>query len=285
MIANTTYVRWALLILAGCNNVYGLGEVALADATLFDGPPHDPICPAAGTAAPSFDRELHQIFGASHCSQYSIARDGTAMAVCGVHATEVWAAEPDAALAAIPLPQYMSVTDARLAGDGSFAIVRGVTTTGLPETIVIRHVAKTWTAQGSFPIGQTGAILTPSAGPPYHAIYFDADAGNGGVQSLFELVGDGTTWAMQDHYPIAATLGLAAERGALSPDGLHLVSSAFVSPSYVVVYSDRATLTDRFSAARVITSAPTGIYDPYLNDNCDRLYFSALDRVFDVRQP
>lgn len=54
-------VRRAVLVLAGCNAVFGIKDTRQYDAAYFDAPPDAPFaCPALGGPAPTFSPVLHQ---------------------------------------------------------------------------------------------------------------------------------------------------------------------------------------------------------------------------------
>ena len=71
---------------------------------------------------------------------------------------------------------------------------------------------------------------------------------------------------------------------SLSPDGLRIVFSGSPSGTTTprVLYADRATVDDPFHAATAISQPDAD--DPFLTEDCGRLYFDALETIFYVQQ-
>jgi hypothetical protein len=291
-------VRRLVLVMCGCNSILGLGNVQdrHVDAQQFDAPPRMPRCPAPNTVAPQFGYEFHQIADIPmNCRQYSVAMDGTRMALCIPSADlpgnwRLFAAEPNGAFAAVPLapPFDGIVDDARLAPDGLLAVVRAQDQLmSKLHTFLLHHTGPgSWTFADTYPgtSSSINFIVAPSGGPTYHLLWTDFDLQM--RQILFEYVGDGDTWTLQDSYPLADVLGSGqfSTAPALSPDGLQFTTVAMFT-STAAAYADRATPTERFSPLRTIDQLPAQIGDPVLTANCDRLYFDIFERVFYVEQP
>ena len=90
---------------------------------------------------------------------------------------------------------------------------------------------------------------------------------------------------------------------SLSPDGTRLLFIA--SQPYVVqggngsgsdggppmqqfqspiMYAERATVQDRFGKAQILDTVPDLVRWPFMTEDCGRIYFSALNRVFYLKQ-
>jgi hypothetical protein len=281
-----------LIGMCACNSILGLGDVRdrHVDAKLFDAPP--PTCPTDPGAAPTFGEAIHQVQVVSGCANYSIAVDGSAMATCtaGGGVPQIFTARPHGqlALATVNVPNISQLEIARLAGDGDFAIAALYDNGGYTLHAITRDASTdTWSSAGDLSVLLLGILIaTPTAGPQRHLIYFDYDV-QSGVYYLWELVGDNGNWTQQDHYPLAdlGMVNVPMESPSLTPDGLGLVSKSVIAGKFGVYYMSRASLTDRFTPARLISSLPAnGIYEPYLTNTCAELYFTAIERILYVTQ-
>ena len=66
----------------------------------------------------------------------------------------------------------------------------------------------------------------------------------------------------------------------MATDGLRIVFYArALDQAFYVMYSDRPTIDDRFRPADQITGVPN-VADPFLTEDCARIYFSGLGSVF-----
>jgi cysteine-rich repeat protein len=119
----------------------------------------------------------------------------------------------------------------------------------------------------------------PSANPMPHLFV------TVGVDQLTEYVFDAQDVPQPVKSYTAAELGVdrIVRNANLSNDGLRLVFGADVGMVSGAFYSDRPTIDGVMSRARRISeTAPN--YDPFLTDDCERLYFSALNSMFYLRQ-
>jgi hypothetical protein len=214
---------------------------------------------------------------------YVIALDGSAMDLRNLpgEGAILFAARPQQLLERAMLQGGpFSLGQARLASDGDFAVAVDFTSSHV-LAFVRDPSTNVWSSSGALPVSQTAGtrLSTPTSAPQRHLVYIDG-------MMLFELVGDGVNWSLHDSYPVAGSLGVTMIVGiSLSPDGLELVGSGYVSPSSVVFYSDRASLADRFGPARTIDTRFDGaLSTPYLSSNCAELYFETLERVLYMKQ-
>src|SRR5689334_19586163 len=71
----------SVLLLVGCNQVYGLDPTRASDAAYFDAPIDAPYaCPPIGTP-PRFSRSFAQVV-AQNCNNYTVSISGRALARC-----------------------------------------------------------------------------------------------------------------------------------------------------------------------------------------------------------
>jgi len=128
------------------------------------------------------------------------------------------------------------------------------------------------------------AFSRPSHGPDRRLIYREFAVTG---ELLVELANSGAGWTEVNRYLLNDLKGESSsfelDEASLSADGLRFVVIAgytgMVSTT-AAFYSDRATLSDRFTPLRLIANAPYAIQAPYLTEDCGRLYFSALGTVF-----
>ncbi len=113
---------------------------------------------------------------------------------------------------------------------------------------------------------------------------------------LTELVGDGATWAPNPKTPPLdlSTIGIVEPSvplddspnpdPALTSDGLRLIIPGLdATGRSALFYTDRTDIDGTFGMATML-GAPADLSEPYMTDDCARLYFSALDTVFYISQ-
>lgn len=278
----------------GCNPWFGLEPTRSAppiDAQYFDRPTDAPArCPSAG-AAPRFDELFHQL-EATGCRSYTTDQQGFAMALCG---GKIARGPFEGPLVPIPyaVPTGHVAAEVRLAPEGNLAFVfeEGVPmpTKNQFGVIVPDETGTGWTEIAAIPTMESSTnatqISTPSRGPERHAIVVDLDPAF--QYMMNEWVGDGATWQPVDRYPLKPVLGAQFSPGplSLSADGLRLVfNGRDAGGAEATFYVERASTAVRFGTATAITTVPSGLVSPYLTDDCERLYFTAVDRVFYVMQ-
>jgi hypothetical protein len=258
-----------LIILAACNQVYGLDSTRPSDAAYFDAPADAPYaCPPLGTP-PQFSRVFEQTVIQS-CTSYTVSTTGRALAVCRLDGqariAEGAIGEP---MTAAPGFDALGVVydSPRLATTGGRAIVR------VGGTHYLYTRAETSWVQGAaiaatplqFVSGPTrvGRIIAVSSG----IVRELADNGDG----TFSQVG------MQTF----AALGLTnvGDQVHLTGDGLRLVMRGSVGTGTELLYSDRRDLASGFAPfVRMPEIAFLG--HGYMTEDCARLYFSGLGNVF-----
>jgi hypothetical protein len=279
-------VAIAFGLLVGCNSVFGNDQVASAppiDARFFDAPiDAPPACPSSG--APMFRTGLFQVPAPNLCSDFSIAENGTLMAVCpGSTAMVLYTGTVADGLqpAAHDLPAVAQPIDVRLAPEGDLAIVQVYMPGVGRETHALRFdpVASLWHDLGTFTI-RLGFVSTPTrAAPDRHMLLYDVTD-----DQFFDYVGDNNTWTEQPPY---TTTGFHSVNSpfALTPDGLRIVANASpMSGGFpVLLYGTRPDLESPFLDSSSVDEA-SSILQPALSEDCGELYFIGLDRILYVKQ-
>lgn len=275
-------VRWwvALALLGACNSVFGLHDTQL--------PPPDapPSCPMTGV--PRFSRNVHQAYLQS-CADYTDSADGSiAVAACdyggGPVISESVSGAPFVA-ATLDSAGGLQFEIPRLSGDGML-YVRSTDPNG-DRYVRYHRAGGTWTfdATLTLPAGinfVTGWITAATQTSPR---YMFAVAANGFSQKAYDLVeGPPDTWQVAHTYdPIALGFMQTTDPGDLSNDGLRLVLPAFTNAANRPLYFVRPSIDALFTQGTPLDGVPP-INDPFLSNDCGRLYFSAIDSVFYVQQ-
>ena len=274
--------RLLLVSSCACNSFFDLREAKHIDARGLDAPF---ACPPIGRA-PVFARELHQI-ELRNCKDYTFSMSlGRAAAVCSSadRAGQGFIGEGPLDGELMPVltntpPQAWG--NARLSPDGQRLYVQNQDGANTRFTIHTR-VGDTFalTVTSPFPNGVISTIATVNG--------VDRLLHSLGSNILNELVDDGSWGSVRMHS--AADLGLgtsAINFPNLSPDGLRLVFSAAPAGNFVdyqVWYADRPSVTDPFRTAVKLEGVPHTDRLSVMSDDCARVYFSGLDRMFYVQQ-
>ncbi len=107
------------------------------------------------------------------------------------------------------------------------------------------------------------------------------------IQNLQEWEDDGAQLTMVGQYTNSQEGSAFFLNPTLTADGLRLVWSGatFADPNTnLTLYADRGSLSETFSTAKVLTSAPV-VTDPFLTADCGRIYTSGLGSIFYAEQP
>jgi len=281
----------SLVALCGCNAWFGLDkpiELPPVDARYFDRPADAPAsCPTNGDA-PTFLDVFHQLSSAG-CTSYSPAEAGFALAVCDGKLSKGPLEGPFAPVT-YTVPTSYTIQNVRLApeGDMAFVFIEGLTTPNRFDVVVPDGTGGNWTRIGAITTTVMATnvtqISTPTRGPERHVVVVTP---SGQDYELIEYVGSGATWQVRDRYIIGSVLQAQwiPAPMSLSSDGLRLVfRGVSVDRKFSTFYSERADLTSRFGVAKLVSSVPSELEAPFLTDNCERMYFTAVNRVFYVSQ-
>lgn len=270
---------WSLLALCACNQVFGIRETGLIDAALpGDGPgPDAPYsCPPIGTT-PTFTGSTRLAL-TRNCFDISGAA-GNAVAIC-LESGRVEVGTFEGGLAPeAGTPAYLIddgfVAGPRLSPSGDELLVRWKPfSNGAIQVRRYTRSAAGWTRQADLPLtGQFNlAVSAPSMGPTRHLVYLADDA-----KSFRELSDTGSGWSdIGESYPFTSW-GLAeVSKPQLSSDGLRLLFHVRQAGGEIGVwYSDRPSVDARFRTPQEVIGAPlTRGNDPYMSDDCGRIYMS-----------
>lgn len=282
---------------AGCDQVFGLkptGTIDPIDAQQFDAPIDAPFqCPMIGSGAPAFSATEHHVVGQS-CSQYDETADHSiAVASCIDAMTGMYIAEQhvgDAQMTAAsgvafggPANSQPQADEPHVTPDGTALYVRY---SYYPPTMGL-HVGlerftrsgEGWVYDASGDIALVGneRMSTIEALPGGYG-YFIADNAN---ELLHEYAVDATGATSEiapatpfSQFDIHNVIALM-----LTTDGQRLILVGTVQSEDATIYADR-TAGGAFGAPVPLPGAPAGISDPYMRDDCSRLYFSGTGSVF-----
>lgn len=278
----------ALLGLAGCNAIFGLQPTVSVDldAQYFDAPSDAPFaCPPTGET-PAFTRLLHQID--LQCTDYSAsATSGRSVGWCRSSQLS-WIGEgpsdgPYAPIAGLTSTPSTAIGEPRLDPDGAELLVRrSPTMAAIGQVQVYRRGA-----DNQFTVAHDLQSWGPAFGPdiafgittrtPVQRMFF-LDQGLAVETTVDRATGQLTAIASYDP---AADFGLVyfASAPNLSADGLRVVFAASTADGGHVYYSDRPSLDARFRTPVALTNVPF-VYDPFLSEDCARIYFSGFDYIF-----
>jgi hypothetical protein len=284
-------MRFALVLLCGCNSILGLKNTRPSDAPIpfFDGQPDAPFtCPAVGTA-PSFSHFFDQVVAVDACMAYTIGGT-TAFARCaqtnGTSASPGYEQGPrDAPLDLIatitPMPAGALGLPV-LSPDGSELWFSNFTASiGTISVYTAPSSAAQWTNPTT--IYQTSDYIvvgTPtSSGPDRRVMILD-----GYEAHELEEKTPGTWTDIHAYTPAEFGITNFISVVNLTDDGLHAVFAATfgMNADIGVFYLARDHTTDTFGAPMLVTGPPLGVQTPFMTGNCSRLYFSALNSVLYV---
>lgn len=279
-----------LVALCGCNALFGLDQTVplTIDAHYFDAPPDAPFtCPAAG-GTPQFSRLLHQI--PQRCGEYATSSTGRAIAMCFEPTMQLAEGPLDDTLT--PIPEFAksgppNLDHARYAPEGDELIVRRWDDGSVSGRILVyRRNDGAWTYDHDIKLPNNQAIDSfvrfgsPSRAPNRRLLVRNT------TSDFDEIEIDATGASTKIKTITPASIGLTNLAGIvpnLSADGLRMVVYGASSTMSGMFYTDRASLADSFRAATLLDDVP-GAGDPFLSEDCSRLYFSAIGSVFWVQQ-
>jgi hypothetical protein len=290
-------MRWAILLVCGCNQIFGIDRTVSLDAATADAA-SPPKCPDIGTA-PTFSGELRQL-QTKRCYAY-VPSDTRALATCLLpnFLSELRSGPVDGELAPATINSIDPITP-RLAPEGDFFVAIGPpTATGLPTMAEYALVGDTWTLQRTTQVNGMD-FSTPSRGPKRRVIYLDFDPiMQVPTNALVELEQTSTGWVFKNSvsYDKITPTTYWIQSLSLSADGLRLlfINQIDMQPTGLgdppmleggptVFYADRVSLDVPFEKFQPLTAVPTGVDWPYLTQDCGKIYFAALDTVFYLKQ-
>lgn len=275
-------MRWAAfaLTVCGCNQIFDLNQTRLVDAApdvAIDAPR---VCPPIGTPL-RLGRELQQVVR-QDCTGYTVSRvSGQAAAVC-LETMPQYSYFPyegaiDSELSKLDLGLTW-VDTVRLFPEGDRLFVRGSTAAGQSASLYARGPDNLWAPTkeelpanimnyqlGTFTTGpDRRLVMTTGSGVDEHAQRSD------GAWTLVQSY-SGADWACDVVYGVT-----------LSPDGLRMLVTCYRSATSKIDtrYAERTSRAEAFGPLQVFDGVPQGVYWIDINDDCSRVYFSALQSVF-----
>lgn len=267
-----------VLVLGACNRVFGLTNSQLVDDAPAIPPDAAPKCPPFGTA-PRFSKAITQVLVAP-CFSYTTSGDANlAVASCnGIAQGPIDGALSPAT--APPTAGHDTIGTPRIYPEGDAMIVQQYL--GGFQSVVASVYRRTggnvWTFDRDLPVNaSSGYVSSASRGPDRRVI---TDETNGVWHEWAEDSTGNWTELVSHRMSNFASVENSMD---LSPDGLRLVFRGLLSTGGdQILYADRPTRNDTFSAP-VRLDVPL-IADAFLTEDCGRLYFSALDSIFYLRQ-
>jgi hypothetical protein len=275
-------VRAALVLLAACNQVYDLQPTVARDARFFDAPSDAPFsCPLDAPLA--FSSKLAQL--PLDCAYYTAsASKNRGLAACRINDIQVISIGPvDGPFASLGLPPESSeieLSQPRLAADGELFLLHTYDIGNVVGRVrVYRDIGGTWVRGTDLP-GDNIRTTNPSRGPD-RRILVHATA-----TELRELREDGSgAWLpvrthslAQIGVPNLTVLWLAPDARRL----LFAVNAAGPPEIAFLAFTVRSSVDDLFGPM-VRTELPL-IIDPFITDDCSRIYFSGLRSLFYAQQ-
>jgi hypothetical protein len=272
----------ALLVMVGCNDVFGLRSTVALDAQYFDAPIDAPYaCPMLGTA-PAFEPALHQR-GLENCREYVTTRAGHGFAKCRDIATVgIFEGPIDGPMTlAAGVPTQAGIHDydtPRPSPDGERLLVRevDVNTGDVRWQYYARQPDRSWMRVGDPPFAAIPHVSTMAqSAAGYHVLVRALD------ESWEEWLDEAGTWRSLRVHP-AAALVAHVQTIAMTSDGLRALVTS--SQTGKTLYSDRASIDGTFRAALPIDGSLPGTLDAYMTEDCARMFVSGLGYVFFVHQ-
>ena len=277
-------MRWACVMLCACNQVYGLEPTATRDAAYFDAPIDAPFsCPPLG-APLAFSPKLSQL--ALDCAFYTASTTkNVALASCRdaadvLHVSIGPVDGPFTPLAAVGTPTpSLELSQPQLAFDGDLFLLHGYDiSSNVSEVRVYRDAGGTWVRGGDFP-APLAVTTNPSRAPGRRVVYQLAPTD---VREMYENADE--TWSPGPAHPVAM-LGVPDARVMwLSPDArrmLFAVNAQSTETAYLA-FTERASTADSFGPHTRL-DLPL-VFDPFILEDCSRIYFSGLRSVFYAQQ-
>jgi hypothetical protein len=276
-------VRWVGLVcfLCGCNALYGLERTDRVDAAFFDAPPRPAAeCPSRGFPL-QFAPALTQL--ALDCISPVETTDRVGYALCaeGDLLYHPYTGSLDgtlAPLADVPRSSAMRITERiRISPEGTLLVlVSGAVTAPDPSLHTYRHDG-TWKLTSMFQAALH--VSTLSRGPDHRIMI---TRGHDDVRELSHATGE---WKEVLTHRRAVLEVQSAESLWLSADGLRMIFVADRANQFDVPYLaqvERASLTDEFGPALRLTAPVSS--DPFITEDCGRMYFSGLRSLFYAEQ-
>ena len=280
-------VAWVLLV-AGCNQIYGLDNTRVRDGSVkefFDAPPDSAFtCPTTGV--PQFKFELTQV-PILECTSYVPSRTwGKALTTCsaGSAGSEIRQGEIDKAVSKATLDTQVALFEPRLWPDGDQVFFENLAS--FQEEVYKRNPDETWSFVGNaFPTNFFIDTTPPSRGPDRRVIRTEAMI-NTGIYQVTEMSDATGSWQIHDEYPLTDPNVIGVFHPSMTSDGLRLVAEGQLAAGVgkAIIFASRPNVGVRFGRFEVLATVPKAASYPHLDDDCGKIYFSAVDTVFFLEQ-
>jgi len=277
-------VKWLLVLLCGCNQVFGLRETSSSDPPFYDAPSRrPPHCPAFGESL-VFSPMLHQLH--FDCSQYNESTDvNLSVAMCrDSDQYQPYSGPREGPFSPITeLPNRtidFDVSNPQLDPEGDMLLISTFDLTNIVGALrVYRRAGDTWVRDADVPSAPP-RTSNPSRGPDHRIL------GTNGTSDVVEISDASGSW-QQVRTHTKGVLGVPSVGAIwLSADALRIVfvANAFDLPeNRSIMYADRATKDGLFGPARPL--ALPIVEDIFITEDCGRLYFSGLRSIFYAESP
>lgn len=270
-----------VLIVCGCNQIFGLDQTHLVDASPDVAIDAKRTCPAIGTPL-RFGGEFHQVVR-QECQGYNFsAAASIGVASCQesmpTYGTFAYEGTRDQLMAKVDVG-LMYVDSVRIYPEGDRVLVRGYdSAVGYVANLYARDPQNGWVpTKDPLPPISNSMISTFSTGPDRRVVI--AGYGTPAIEYAQDATG---AWTEVGSY-VAMDWQCSNLYGvSLTSDALRLFVSCIRSDTYRVEtrYAERNTKADLFGPLLPLEGAPTNLSLVVLDDDCSRAYFSALNAVF-----
>jgi hypothetical protein len=262
-----------------------------------------PQCPVDGSA-PTFRNELIQV-PARNCTSYTAADHGRAAAMCGPLHLEVLVTGPaDGELAVQAIDGLPKVYWPRVHAvpDSEALYLTGYAAdVGTIHTFELHPGDDVWTVAQRYDVA--GVVLGPGArlfsesqqsgpsrGPDRRLLFRALDPQNAYTETLYELRFADEMWTVLRQQTVVSLRVPQIREPSIGADGLELVFWSEHNERDPITnidnrvrrqwYASRRSLNDPFGVAVELATVPSDVTMPFLADDCERIYFSALNSVF-----
>jgi hypothetical protein len=276
-------LQWGLLALCACNELFGIDKTRAVSRTdaMVDAPF---TCPPIGTA-PVFLTNPQQ-FVRQSCLLYQYSSDADlAIADCSGNLSQGAIGGPMTPIADLASSGSTIRQAAWIDPEGDQLIVQEQDT----SVLFVRYMhagGDHWTRGGT--LIWPSSLLAPyqastqTRGVPRRMMALD----NGGY--LDEMIDDGSDTLQVHRRYGQGELGIYNYQGPMiTADGLRMVVYG-TQPGPTVLqsiwYTDRASIDDDFRAFTALPDVPS-IQDPFLRDDCARIYFSGIGSIWYEQHP
>lgn len=280
---------WGLLALCACNQVLGIDRTTHPLDGRIDGPFS---CPAIGQT-PQYDGTPQQLVPRD-CQEYTLSTaSNLAVAYCfSQQGSQVEQGAVNGDLNSVPeLAPVSGISYAkpRLSPEGDqLVVIRfGTSADGF---VRYRRSGSSWTADAApfvMPAQITAndqvlLLSTASRGPDRHLLALVNHFSSASIDEMTDD-GSGTLGFVKEYTPAILGLDSGLDGPMLSPDGLRAVFRGQAGAMVGVWLVDRPSITSDFGPPRLLSGIPD-VTDPFLTEDCGRVYYSTAGSIWYAQQ-